>query len=153
MTALSQDRNTPQSAGDLREGAVAASQLIYAGAIVMRNASGYLVKASAATALIGAGRAEARADNSAGSAGDLTLRFRAGTYRFANSASGDLITIADIGKPCFAVDDQTVAKTDGSGARSIAGFVDQVDTLGVWVRFDEAAARSWADLAAAIAAL
>jgi hypothetical protein len=34
------------------------------------------------------------------------------------------------------VDDQTVAKTDGTGARSVAGKVFDVDSGGVWVRFD-----------------
>jgi len=40
------------------------------------------------------------------------------------------------------VDDQTVAKTDGTATRSPAGFVDMVDDLGVWVRFDEAMTRN-----------
>lgn len=138
MAALTQDRNTPQAIGDMRSGGVAASTLIYAGAIVMRNSSGHLTEGATATGLVGAGRAEERADNSGGSAADIDVAYRAGTFRFANSASGDLITIADIGKVCFAVDDQTVAKTDGSAARSPAGFVDHVDSQGVWVRFDEA---------------
>jgi hypothetical protein len=33
------------------------------------------------------------------------------------------------------VDDQTVAKTDGSTTRSVAGIVRGVDTDGVWVEF------------------
>lgn len=152
MVALTSDRNTQQAAGDLRQGAVAAAQLIYAGALVMRNAAGDLVKGAAATGLIGVGRAEERVDNSGGSAGDETLRYRPGIYRFANSTAGDEITAAECGAPCFAVDDQTVAKTDGTGTRSPAGFVDHVDDLGVWVRLDEAQTRSWADLTAAIAA-
>jgi hypothetical protein len=31
------------------------------------------------------------------------------------------------------VDDQTVAKTNGSSTRSVAGIVRQVDSDGVWV--------------------
>ena len=62
---------------------------------------------------------------------------------FANSSAGDLITIADIGKACFIVDDQTVAKTDGTGTRSRAGIVDGIEASGgVWVRCDEALARA-----------
>ena len=37
---------------------------------------------------------------------------------FANSASGDLITAAEVGSDCYIVDDQTVAKTNGSSTRS-----------------------------------
>ncbi|MCW1934115.1 hypothetical protein [Pararhodobacter zhoushanensis] len=138
MVALTSDRNTQQAAGDLRTGNVAASQLIYAGALVMRNAAGTLVKASTATGLIGVGRAEERVDNASGDAGDKQLRYRPGIYRFANSASGDLITAADIGAVCYAVDDQTVAKTHATNTRSPAGVVDDVDDLGVWVRVDAA---------------
>ncbi|MFB0515162.1 MAG: hypothetical protein ACETWG_00985, partial [Candidatus Neomarinimicrobiota bacterium] len=33
----------------------------------------------------------------------------------------------------YIVDDQTVAKTDGTGTRSPAGFIEDVDSNGVWV--------------------
>ncbi|MDO9639684.1 MAG: hypothetical protein Q7J44_14180 [Pseudotabrizicola sp.] len=141
MVALTKDRNTPQSAGDLREGPVAASQLIFAGSLVCRNAAGFLVKGVTALNLTGVGRAEHQMDNSAGGAGDVQLRYRPGIFRFANSAAGELITIADIGKACFVVDDQTVARTNGTGTRSKAGVIDAVDDQGVWVRMDEALAR------------
>lgn len=153
MAPLTADRNTPFMMGDNREGPVAASQMIFAGALVMRNAAGFLVRGSTATDLIGVGRAQHQVDNSAGSAGDATLQYRPGLFRFANSASSDEITIAEIGKPCFVVDDQTVAKTDGAGTRSPAGFVEMVDDHGVWVRMDEAVTRAVADLEAAIAAI
>jgi hypothetical protein len=82
------------------------------------------------------GRAETQADNSSGSNGDITVDVRKGVFRFANSTGGDEITRADIGGNCYIVDDQTVAKTDGTGARSVAGKVFDVDSGGVWVRFD-----------------
>lgn len=139
MTALTQPRNTP-AWGDSphRVGDAAASVLIYAGAIVMRDASGNLTKGATATDLIGVGRASSTVDNSGGSAADETVAFEQGTFRFANSASGDAITKADIGNIAFAVDDQTVAKTDGTGTRSPVGIIAGVDDLGVWVQFDEA---------------
>ena len=138
MTALAADRNTARSEGDDRQGAVAASTLIYAGAIAMRNAAGYIVNGQTATGLVGVGRAEERVDNSVGANGDLNVPYRPGCYRYANSAAGDLITFAEIGGVCFVVDDQTVAKTDGTATRSKAGIIDDVDAIGVWVRFDEA---------------
>ena len=61
MTALTADRNTPRAEGDIKSLAVAATQLIYAGAIVMRNATGYGVKGATALNLVGVGRAEERA--------------------------------------------------------------------------------------------
>ena len=141
MTALTQDRNTPRFGGDVHFGSAAAAALIYAGALVARNAAGDLVPGSTATGLIGVGRAEARVDNSGGSAGDLTVAFRPGVFRFANSASADELTKADIGKACWIVDDQSVARTSNSGARSRAGIVRDVDARGVWVELNEALTR------------
>ena len=138
MAALSQDRNTARLQGDVFSGAVAASTTIYAGALVMRNAAGYLIEGQTATGLVGVGRAEERVDNGSGSNGDLSARFRPGIFQFGNSASADEITIAEIGDVAYAVDDQTVAKTDGSSARSPAGIIVDVDAQGVWVRVDEA---------------
>lgn len=138
MPPLTEDRNTPRASGDIRVGLVAANTLIFAGALVMRDASGNLIEGQTATGLVGVGRAEERADNSTGSAGDIAVKYRPGIYRFANSSGADEITDADIGSKCFAVDDQTVARTDGTATRSPAGTVDQVDAQGVWVRLDEA---------------
>lgn len=138
MTALTQDRNTARAEGDLRQGPVAAATLIYAGAIVMRDAAGNLVQGKTAVGLVGVGRAEERVDNSDGAAGDVSAPYRSGTYRYANSTGADEITAADVAAKVFAVDDQTVAKTDGTTTRSPAGVVDHVDANGVWVRFDEA---------------
>lgn len=48
---------------------------------------------------------------------------------FANSASADLIAAAQIGSDCYLVDDQTVAKTSNSAARTIAGRVWSLDSV------------------------
>jgi len=141
MVALTTERNTRLRIGDLRREPVAATIKIWGGSLVMRNAAGFLTKGATATGCVGVGRAEATVDNT-GAAGALSLDYRIGIFLFANSAAGDLITVADIGKPCFIVDDQTVAKTDGTATRSRAGIVDGVDTTGVWVRMDEALARA-----------
>ncbi|MGO3934748.1 hypothetical protein [Rhodopseudomonas pseudopalustris] len=136
MTALTADRNTPRFEGDLRVGAAAAVK-IFAGSLVMRDAAGYITKGQTALGLRGVGRAEEFVDNSAGSAGDQVIKYRGGAFRFANSGSTDEITRAEIGKFCYAVDDQTVAKTSGANTRSVAGVVAGVDSLGVVVCFDE----------------
>lgn len=137
MVALTQDRDTKQRIGDMRSGPMAAATTIFAGALVMRNAAGFLIEAATATGMVGVGRAEHYTDNT-GAAGDVELRYRPGCFRYDNSAGGDLIALADIGALCFAVDDQTVARTNGSNTRSPAGIIEDVDTMGVWVRLDEA---------------
>lgn len=138
MVALTTDRNTPQSLGDNRVGSVAAATTIFAGALLMRNAAGYLVEGSTALGLIGAGRAGEFVGNSAGANGDLTVDYVSGLFRYANSAAADEITFAEIGDVAYVVDDQTVAKTDGTATRSPAGIIEDVDAHGVWIRFDEA---------------
>ncbi len=140
MVALTADRNTPELQPVEREGLLGAAQSIFAGSILMRNASGHLIKGATATGSFGVGRAEKRGTST--SAGVTSQRYRPGTYRFANSSAGDLIVTADIGAACYIVDDQTVAKTNGTNTRSPAGIIDGVDALGVWVRFDEALTRA-----------
>lgn len=140
MVALTTDRNTPEKAGMETSGLLAASQAIFAGAILMRNASGQLIKGATATGSFGVGRAEQRGAST--TAGVTAQIYRSGTFRFANSAAGDLIVTADIGAVCYIVDDQTVAKTNGTSTRSPAGIIDGVDAQGVWVRFDEALVRA-----------
>ena len=140
MVALTADRNTPEALGTEREGLLGAAQQIFIGSILMRNVAGHLIKGATALGSFGVGRAEKRG-TSVG-AGVTSQRYLLGVFRFANSAAGDLITIADIGTACYIVDDQTVAKTNGTGTRSPAGAVDGVDALGVWVRFDEARTRA-----------
>jgi hypothetical protein len=140
MVALTANRNTRQRIGDQISGLLGASQVIFAGALVMRNASGHLVKGATATGSFGVGRAEEEATSTG--AGEVSLRVGRGTFCYANSAAGDLIATADIGTVCYIVDDQTVAKTNGSNTRSPAGVVEAVDAMGVWVRFDEALVRA-----------
>jgi len=133
MTALAADRNTPERDGNAVVLPVAASTKIFAGALVLVNASGNAVKGATATGLKPVGRAAELADNSAGSAGDISVRVRRGIFRFANSAAADLIDQGDIGSIAYVVDDQTVALTDGTGSRSPAGRIVDVDAQGVWI--------------------
>lgn len=134
MAALTQDRNTHSKAGELFSFGVATNIKIYAGGIVMLNASGYATKGAAATGQICAGRAEEQVDNTGGADAAKAVTVRSGVFKFANSSGGDAIAIAEIGDTCYIADDQTVAKTDGTGTRSAAGKIVGVDADGVWVR-------------------
>jgi hypothetical protein len=141
MVALAADRNTPRAEGEERTGTLGATQSIFGGAILMRNAAGDLLEGVTATGSFGVGVAQERLAST--TAGVTVIRYRPGVHRFANSSAGDLITKANIGAACWIVDDQTVAATNGTNTRSPAGIVDGVDANGVWVRFDEALVRAF----------
>jgi hypothetical protein len=132
MTALTAPRNTVRRTGSDRSVGVAANAVIFSGALVCRNANGFLVPGSASTTLVALGRAEESVTGTATN-GEAVCRVAAGVFRWSNSASGDLITIADIGNDCFIVDDDQVAKTSASNTRSVAGRIIDVDAQGVWV--------------------
>ncbi len=129
--ALNKDRNTPSRDGVDVVHPVAAAKKIYAGSLVVLNATGYAEPGSTATTLTASGRAEAQVDNSSGADGALTITVRRGVFRFSNH--GDAVTRTEIGKSCYIVDDQTVAKTSGTSTRSVAGKVIDLDGSGVWV--------------------
>lgn len=133
MTALTKDRNTPQRLGDIHNHPVAAASVVFAGSLVVLNASGDAVAGSTATGLKAVGRAEQYVDNGAGAAGDLAIDVRKGTFKFENDGS---INRTHIQGTAYIVDDQTVAATDGTGTRSAAGKIVAVDADGVWVKFD-----------------
>lgn len=133
--ALSKERDTKEVAGVNREFPVAADAVIHAGGLVALNSSGFLVPGSVATTLKAVGRAEKSVNNTDGANGAVTAPVKRGVFNYKNSTSTDAIALADVGSNCYIVDDETVAKTDGSSARSVAGKVYNVDSHGVWVEF------------------
>lgn len=134
MTALSAGRTTPERDGAQFSFPVAATTTIYQGGIVALNTSGYATPGAATATLAVVGMAAADANNASGGNGDISVPVKAGVFRFGNSSSSDEITRAQIGDTCFVVDDQTVAKTNGSSTRPPAGIIVDVDSSGVWVR-------------------
>jgi O-acetyl-ADP-ribose deacetylase (regulator of RNase III) len=133
MTALSADRNTPQRSGDNRNFPVKGAATLYAGGLAAIDATGMLVPAASVAALKIVGRNERQIINT-GADGDVRADVKAGIFRFNNSTSTDAIALTDIGADCYAVDDQTVAKTSNSSARPVAGKIFDVDAQGVWVK-------------------
>lgn len=127
------DPNDPYGTGeaDLLDVPVAASTTIYGGSLVCLS-GGYAVPGSTAHGLTALGMAEYTVRNT-GAAGAKRIRVRQGIFRWENSASSDLIAVTDVGKHAFIVDDQTVAKTNGTRTRSPAGIIHRVDDDGVWV--------------------
>lgn len=70
--------------------------------------------------------------------GDKVVNIQTGTFPFKNSSGADLITIADIGRQAFIIDDETVARTSSGETRAAAGIIDRIDSDGVWVRIEPA---------------
>lgn len=133
MTALTEARLTPRRDSDRFEFPMAAATTVLCGALVCINASSLATKGAVSTTLKCVGVAEETADNSAGAASAINVKVLRGCFPFANSSAGDLIALKDIGADCYIVDDQTVALTNGSNTRSVAGKIRDVNADGVWV--------------------
>lgn len=132
-----------------------ASTVYYTGGLVMHRVGFDIVEhplsASPRTDLVAVGTVVATAPsyttgaNTDSNGGALTangfpdsITVETGTIGWFDSASGqDLITNANVDQVCYAVDNNTLALTDGSGTRSAAGYVAQVRADGkVKVRID-----------------
>ena len=136
MTATSLERDTQRRDGKMAAYGVLANTKVLAGTLAALTATGFAQGGATAATLKAVGVFDATVDNTGGADGALkaTVR-RDGWFRFANSAAADLITVAEIGSSCYIVDNQTVAKTDGTGTRSVAGKVRDVGADGVWIEF------------------
>jgi len=144
MAALTSDRNTEYSLGDLLSIPVAADTRIFAGSLVCADADGYAVPAADTAGLKFMGVATAQADNRDGAEGDMSVIVRRrGRYRFAYSGS---LVQAGLGAAVYAVDDQTVDAANGVSNNVLVGSVARyVAADECWVDVDAAAVagRSW----------
>lgn len=129
---LSRDRDTTMRARDLLVVPVIANTMIYAGALVCASAAGLAQPGAVAATLTALGRAEEPCDNLGGAAGAKSVTVRRGVFLFKNLGA-DPVVQADMGKDCFVVDDETVAKTHAGNTRSRAGKVLGIEAAGVWV--------------------
>ena len=137
MTAAAKDRSTQEIApGRTRALPMAAAAKVWGGTIAAIDASGNVNKGITATTIRAVGVFPQMYDNTAGAAGAITAEVQRGIFGpFANSSAGDLIAAADVGADCYIVDDSTVAKTNGTSTRVVAGKVWSVDASGVYVEF------------------
>lgn len=121
-----------------------AAVAVNAGEIACWNASGYATPGAVATGLIAFGVFYQTVDNSGGSAGDETALVAISSdkdgkrvFPLLNSAGGDAVTQAGVGRDCYIAGPNTVADNDGGGNRSRAGKVWGFDDEGrVMVEFD-----------------
>jgi hypothetical protein len=140
MSALTGPRNTRERNNSYlsEEQFTKTGVIFFHGQLVAVDATGYLVPAITSTTLKRFGRCnlspERKLDTTALASGAKKAKIEFGCYCWNNSTAGDLCAQADVGNVCYAVDDQTVAKTDGGGTRSAAGRIMEIDANGgVWV--------------------
>ena len=134
MAALTGERRTDRRDGrDLSLPVLAAVKAFAGGLAVMLQASGMACPGVTGLGLVPLGRFRKTVDNLTGADGDALADIEVGIFQWGNSAAGDEITGDDIGKLCYVVNDQTVALTDDTGTRSVAGRIIDVDAAGVWV--------------------
>ncbi len=137
MTLLSAARNVRRMGDsalpDVMSVPQKGSTTCFQGSLVVLNA-GYAATGTVATGLIAIGICEETSVN-AGADGAVKVKVKRGIFPFANSAAADEITQAEVGADCYIVDDATVAKTDGSAARSRAGKIVALESATViWVQ-------------------
>lgn len=127
MTTLSANSSRAFEIGDRNEIPVIASDIIYEGAAVgVVPASGHARPLTTADKF--AGFAEAKADNSSGSAADINVR-TVESGKVELTVSG--VTITDKGQPVYATDDDTFQMSPVGGV--FVGFVHRFVSSGVAV--------------------
>jgi len=136
MTALTQDRNTEYSLGDLLAIPVAAGAEIFAGSLVCTNSAGYAVPAADTAGYTFEGVATEHVDNSGGANGDLNVVVRRrGRYRFGCASALDQGAMS--GEVCV-YDDQTVAHDSDVSNGIACGRIDKIESAtDVWVAIDQ----------------
>lgn len=145
MTTLAADTPRDFQLADLEEYPVIASDIIYEGAAVGENGSGYARPLQAGDRFLGF--ALEHVDNSAGSAGDKRVRVRARGR--AVLAVGSLAITDNDRVAVYASDDNTFTKTATSN--SLIGFVSRFVSTGVGVVEFDAALAAAHDSAVAVA--
>lgn len=130
MTTLAADSPRVYEIGDLNDLPVVATDIIYEGAAVGDNGSGYARPLVAGDPF--RGFADRKADNFAGAAGDINVRIKeCGRIQLAIGS----LAITDVGKDVFASDDNTFTLTQSTNTR--IGHVVRYVSSGVGiVEFD-----------------
>ena len=137
MATLTKDAPRAYQLGDLEDYPVIASDIIYEGAAVGENASGYARPLAAGDVFLGF--ATGVVDNSAGAAGDLNVQVR--SKGRVQLAVGSLAVTDNDRVAVYASDDDTFTKTATSN--SLIGYVSRFISSGVGVvEFDAALAKA-----------
>lgn len=130
MTTLSADAPRAYTEGAFNDFPVIAADIIYQGAAVGDNGSGYARPLQAGDPF--RGFADYKADNATGAAGDIAVRTR---VRGVVKLSITSLAITDVGKAVFASDDNTFTLTEGSNSH-VGRVVKWLETGVGLVEFD-----------------
>lgn len=129
MTALAAKRGVRTYKFKSIELAGKVEQVYQGGRACFDTSTGLVAKAFASTTLVPIGTYVEDQNTASGQKVLINLDKEVVGIWYANSASTDTIVAATIGSDCYLVDDQTVAKTSNSSARSIAGRVWAIDSV------------------------
>jgi len=127
MTTLANDSARDYELGDIGELPVVASDIIYEGAAVGDNASGYARPLVAADPFLGF--AESQADNSAGAAGAVNVRVRE-VGKVKLSVTG-VTGVGDVGTDVYASDDNafTLTTTSNTLIGTIVRYISGTEVI------------------------
>jgi hypothetical protein len=99
---------------------------LHAGAAVLKDADGYLIKAASGAVGKSRGVMLREVDNTDGADGALSGRVRSGVFEFHIDQS-DPVDDGDCESVVYFLDDHTISKTSNSGARPPAGRLKKVE--------------------------
>lgn len=141
MAALAADkfplRTRADSGKRMRTGKVAAATKIFHGALIAKNAAGFIVPASDAADLKVVGVAQGQVDNSAGANGAKEVTYLTGLDVELDNAGGAIVQAGMHGL-CYVADDQSVTTAAVAVNDVVAGLVTDFTAAKVWVHVDEA---------------
>jgi len=115
MTTLAKDTPRNYGQGDMNDLPVIASDIIYEGAFVGENASGYSRPLVAGDPFQGV--CMRQADNSSGAAGDINVRVRSNGILSNIAVAGATAITANDFPPVYASDDNTLTLTAGTNTK------------------------------------
>lgn len=132
MTALAADAaRDSRNLSSKRQYPMAASTVIYRGALVMINSSGLAVPAAAAAGNLGVVGVATEAVTSAAS-GSYYIEIQTGEFKFA----GDSLGQDDVNKLVYADDDNTIDETQATNAPKAGILVEYVSATEGWALID-----------------
>lgn len=150
MTQLATARETPLQLSPAFQNRnnepMATGAVLYMGALVCLNATGFLVRGSVSSTLKAVGilapqpgEVPSTHITNSGADGAKSAQIYYQPVAKLNNDANDPVVAADKEKACYITDDNTVSHTDASGTKSAAGKVVQIDDAtsptgpGVWV--------------------
>lgn len=130
------DRNTPFNDGKLFPVPCEAGAKIDVGNLVCANSAGYAIAGAKGSGNTLLGLCDEAVDNTNGAQGERVVMVRRGLAVLLENHSGDAVTQAEVGKPCYLHDSVTVSKTDGGNAPVVGRVLTVSAHSGVQVLID-----------------